>query len=352
MWRASVRDLFCTGQVRRVRGTIFVICLVSLAAFLRGSAPGPALAEEITTIRLATLLPPGSPYNDLLRAWNRSLKKNTDNKVQIRFYTGGSQGDERDFIRKMRVGQMDAAILSTTGLGILVRPTLVLAVPGIVENYDQLARVRETLDGRFTGLFERSGFQLLVWADAGKIRILSAHEFATPSDLKSLRPWAWKDEPIFAHFLKVIGANPVRLGLNEVYAGLQTRMIDTVPVSAIAAIALQWFTKLKYVAKQNFGIIVGAILIKNEKYDALTPEQQQALRASAVKMIQAYQPMIRRDDDRAYGSLLKRGFIEVDLNAHQAAWDAVAATTRDELVGRVYSKSLLEAVEAAASRTK
>lgn len=349
MWRASVGSLFSKGLVRTVRGPIFVIFLVSFAVFVRGSAPSQALAEDAMTIRLATLLPPGSPYNDLLRAWNRSLKKNTDNKVQIRFYTGGSQGDERDFIRKMRVGQMDAAILSTTGLGILVRPALVLAVPGVIEDYDQLDRVRTALDGRFNGLFESSGFQLLVWADAGKIRILSAHEFAQPSDLKSLRPWAWKDEPIFAHFLKVIGANPVRLGLNEVYAGLQTRMIDTVPVSAIAAIALQWFTKLKYVAKQNFGIIVGAILIKKEKYDALTPDQQQALRDSAIKMTQAYQPMIRRDDDRAYLSLLKRGFVEVDLSKHQAAWDAAAATTRTQLVGRVYSKSLLEAVEKAAA---
>jgi TRAP-type C4-dicarboxylate transport system substrate-binding protein len=320
-----------------------------LAVFLPGSAPGPALAEDITTIRLATLLPPGSPYNDLLRAWNRSVKKGTDNKVQIRFYTGGSQGDERDFVRKMRVGQMDAAVLSTTGLGILVRPTLVLAVPGLMKNYDQLDRVREALDGRFTALFEASGFRLLAWADAGKIRILSAHEFAAPSDLKALRPWAWKDEPIFAHFLKVIGANPVRLGLNEVYAGLQTRMIDTVPVSAVAAIALQWFTKLKYMAKQNFGIIVGAIVIKKEKYDALAPEHRQVLRDSAVKMTRAFQPMVRRDDDRAYGSLLKRGFIEVDLTAHQAAWDAAAATTRTQLVGRVYSKSLLKAVETAAA---
>jgi len=345
-----VRNLFrARHESGTLRTSIFALCFFSLAVFLRGSAPAPALAEEITTIRLATLLPPGSPYNDLLRAWNRSVKKGTGNKVQLRFYTGGSQGDERDFVRKMRVGQMDAAVLTTTGLGILVRPTLVLAVPGVMKDYDQLARVRKALDGRFTKLFEASGFQLLAWADAGKVRIFSAHEFAAPSDLKSLRPWAWKDEPIFAHFLKVIGANPVRLGLNEVYAGLQTRMIDTVPVSAVAAIALQWFTKLKYVTKQNFGFIVGAMLIKKEKYDALAPEHQQVLRDSAVKMTRAFQPLVRRDDDRAYASLMKRGFIEVDLTAHQAAWDAAATSTRTQLIGRVYSKSLLEAVEKAAS---
>jgi len=66
-------------------------------------------------------------------------------------------------------------------------------------------------------------------------------------------------------------------------------------------------------------------------------------------MTRAFQPLVRRDDDRAYASLMKRGFIEVDLTAHQAAWDAAATSTRTQLIGRVYSKSLLEAVEKAAS---
>lgn len=332
-----------------IRNLTLAITLVISGLWLPGTVSSVSSAEQMTTIRFATLLPPGSPYMDVLRAWNRTLKKGTDNKVQLRFYSGGSQGDERDFVRKMRVGQMDAAALSTTGLGIVVRPALVLAVPGVVENYEELARVREALDPRFDELFEQNGFQLLAWADAGKTRIMSAHEFSKPSDLKSLRPWAWKDDPIFDHFLKVIGANPVRLGLNEVYPGLQTRMIDTVPTSAIAAVVLQWFTKLKYVAKQNFGIIVGAILIEREKYERLTLEQQQVLRDSAVQMTRTFQPLVRRDDDAAYRLLLKRGFVEVDLEKHQEAWNATAAQTRNELVGRVYSKSLLKAVESAAA---
>jgi len=335
-----------------MRRSCTVILLVISSFLLPGTEPRKAHAEQIKTIRFATLLPSGSPYMQVLRAWNRTVKEGTENQVRIRFYTGGSQGDERDFVRKMRVGQMDAAALSTTGLGMVVRPSLVLALPDVVEDYDQLGRVRETLSPRFDELFTQNGFQLLTWADAGKTRIMSAHPFAKPSDLKSLRPWAWKDDPIFDHFLKVIGANPVRLGLNEVYPGLQTRMIDTVPTSAIAAVVLQWFTKLKYVAKQNFGIIVGAILVEQETYDALTPEQQQVLGDSAKQMARAFQRLVRRDDEAAYRSLIKRGFVEVDLGEHQEAWTAVAAETRAQLAGRVYSKSLLAAVEAAAAGPK
>ena len=35
---------------------------------------------------------------------------------------------------------------------------------------------------------------------------------------------------------------------------------------------------------------------------------------------------------------------EVDLTPHQAEWDAVAKKAREQLAGRVYSKSLLKEV--------
>ena len=80
-----------------------------------------------------------------------------------------------------------------------------------------------------------------------------------------------------AEFVNVVGANPVRVGAPEVYGGLQTRMLDTVPVSALAAVAMQWYTRLNYVAKDNFAIIVGGSLIKQEKFDELSEAEIRAL---------------------------------------------------------------------------
>jgi hypothetical protein len=41
---------------------------------------------------------------------------------------------------------------------------------------------------------------------------------------------------------------------------------------------------------------------------------------------------------------------EVDTTPHKAAWDAAAMQARENLAGRVYSKSLLEAVEKAVGK--
>lgn len=327
--------------------TSFVVLITAGAFLLPGTVSVPrANAEATTVIRFASLAPAGSAFMKVMKAWNRSLKQATDNRVELRFYSGGSQGDERDFIRKVRAGQMDAAGVTTTGLGMVARPVLVLTTPGLITEYDQLERARTQLNERFSKMFSDAGFQLLAWGEAGKNRLFSVNEFAEPEDLKQGRPWAWKDDPVFAEFVSVIGANPVRLGVPEVYPGLQTRMIDTVPASAIAAVALQWYTRLKYMAKDNFGIIVGGSIVKQEKFDELSPEDQKALLDTSERAARALDTLSRRDDERAYRSMISRGVVEVDTTPHKAKWDAVAAKTRANLTGRVYSKSLLQSVEA------
>lgn len=322
-----------------------MVALAVATLFLPGGAAVPtATADGPIVIRYASLAPSGSSFGKVLKAWGRSVKKETEGRVELRFYSGGSQGDERDFIRKVRAGQLDAAGITTTGLGMLVRPILVLTTPGLLTEYEDLYRVRESLRERFEELFRESGVELLAWGDGGYNRLFSATPFAKPDDLKRMRPWGWKDDPVFNAYLAVIGANPVRVGAPEVYPALQTRMIDIVPASAIIAIAFQWHTKLNYMAKQHLNILVGGSIVDARKFDQLTEGDQRVLKETAVRGAKANDKLVVRDDTKGYQAMLERGIKEVDLSAHQAAWDAVAKKTRQRLVGRVYSKSLLDNV--------
>jgi TRAP-type C4-dicarboxylate transport system substrate-binding protein len=330
-----------------------LVVAIAAAAFLYpGTHASDASAAGPVVIRYASLAPPGSAFGKILKAWGRQFKKETQGRAELRFYTGGSQGDERDFIRKIRAGQLDAAGISTTGMSMIVRPILVLTAPGLITEFEQLYYVRSKLSDRFTEMFRGGGFELLAWGDGGQNRLFSSEPFEQPSDLKSLRPWAWKDDPVFAGYLNVIGANPVRVGANEVYGGLQTRMIDTVPASCIVAVAVQWYTKLNYMAKQNLNLIIGGSIIKKEVFEELTPEDQKILVDTAERAARAMDKIVVRDDERARQTLINRGIKEVDLTPHKSEWDAVAKEARIALAGRVYSKSLLDEVTQLAAEKK
>jgi TRAP-type C4-dicarboxylate transport system substrate-binding protein len=335
-------------MIEAAKKSWFAFLLAASCALVGGSSAPSAAADAKTVIRYATLAPSGSTFGKILKAWNRSLQKETEGRVELRYYSGGSQGDERDFIRKIRAGQMDAAGVTSTGLGIVVRPVLVLSAPGLIETYDELERVREKMTPRFDEMFREAGFELLAWADAGKGRLMSTMPILRPDDLRKARPWVWKDDPIFAEFLKVVGANGVRLGVPEVYAALQTKMVDVVPNSAIGAVALQWYTKLKYMSKDSFGIVMGASIVKKDKFDELSPEDQAVLKSTAARAGAALDRVVRRDDAEAYEVLIKRGIEVLDTGPYRSEWEKAAAETRERLTGRIFSKSLLAEAEAAA----
>lgn len=332
--------------------TALSLALVLGALGIPGGVARSASTENTTELRIATLAPSGSSWMQVFNAWNQTIEKQTNDTLRLRFYAGGSQGDERDFVRKMRAGQMDGAALTTTGLGQLVRSVLVLSVPGVLQEYDELDRVRAKLGPRFEQMFEEAGYKLLGWGDVGKTRLFSKERIERPSDLKSHRPWAWKDDLIFTEFLKVVGANPVRLGVPEVYPALQTGMVDTLPASALAAVSLQWYTQLKYVAAKNSGIIVGAAIIRKDKFDSLTDEQQQVLVETGARAHVALNKVIRRDDDKAYEAILERGITAVSTSAYEAEWAEVGKQVRQRLAGRLYPEGLLEEVMAAAEKQK
>jgi len=126
-------------------------------------------------------------------------------------------------------------------------------------------------------------------------------------------------------------------------------MVDVVPASAIGAVALQWFTKLKYMSKDSFGIIVGASIVKKEKFDELSAGDQEILRSTAKRAALALDKLVRKDDAEAYQAMVRRGVEVIDTGPYRAEWEKAAKETRQRLIGRIYSKSLLAEVEAAAS---
>jgi len=325
------------------------ILFLLIAAFALPGTSTTTKAEESYTLRIATLAPAGSSWMKIVNAWDKTLQQKTNGRLKIRTYPGGAQGDERDFVRKMRVGQLDGAIVTMTGMSMIVRAMIVLVLPGFLDTYEELDRVRAKMAPEFEAMFEKEGFKLVGWGDAGKNRLFSAKPFRAPSDLKSLRPWVWKDELVFVELYDVIGANAVRLGVPEVYPALQTRMIDMVSSSALTAVALQWYTRVKYMTGWNSAIIAGGTMMRKDKFDELPPDLQEIFQTTADRAHDLINKSIRNDDEKAYQIVMKKGIQAIDAGDAKPEWDAAYKKVRDNFTGRLFSKSLLDAVTKAAT---
>lgn len=330
-------------DVRRVRGAR---CLGSalIAVLLCGSVSSAGRAGEAALLRLATLAPEASSAGAIFKAFDKSVRQRSGNKVQMRLYAGGVAGDERDVIRKMKIGQLEGAALTSIGLGQIVRSVLVLQMPGLFETRDQVDKVRKEMASEFQRQFESAGYVLLGWGDVGELRVFGKRPVASPQDYQKARPWVWREDPISSELMSLIGANGVALGLPEVFAALQTGMVDTVSATAIGALGFQWFRFVKYMSKTTGQPVVGATVVRKEWFDAQPPDVQKALREVSEGVSAQLLTRVRSEDERAAQTLRGRGVQEFDMMAKRAEWEPVLRKLIDRMAGKLYSRDLLERV--------
>jgi len=303
-----------------------------------------ATAEPTHQLRIATLAPRQSELGRAFQQLRKELKEITDGQVNLKMYAGGVAGDEMTVVRKMRVGQLDGALLTSTGLGALVPQVLVLQAPGLITSYPALDDVREKLGPDLVALFDKAGYELISWGDSGQVRIFSKHKIQHPNDLRNVRPWVWRGSPTMKAFIEAAGANGVTMGLPEVFSALQTGMVDTVIASSIGVLAFQWHTKLKTMTKPGGGIVVGAYVIKKDRLATLPKAAQDHIRQSAKDHAEEFREGGRRLDEEASDALADR-LKAVNIWRNKDAWDAVQRDARNSLAGRLYSKSLMTRVQ-------
>ncbi len=326
----------------RSRALLWLLFSVTVCGDVWVSAAG---AEPAHVLRIATLAPAQSPTGREYQSFRRELVKRTNGEVSVRLYAGGVAGDERTVVRKIRAGQLDGALLTTAGLSAVVRQVLVLESPGLITSYGELDRVRERLRSELARLFDQAGYALIAWGDAGRVRLFSKHRIERPSDLRRVRPWVWRDSYTMKAFVEAAGANGVILGIPEVYSGLQTGMVDTVISSSIGVVGFQWHAALKTIGKQASGVVVGAFIIKKDRLNALPEVARRYIRDTAAATEAEFMRIGRKLDDDASRALAKRLEV-VDMEPFRGAWEATSRRARESLVGRLYSKQLLERVQA------
>jgi len=326
---------------------ILLALLISHDSFTseaRAEAGAEASSQEVAQLRIATLAPRQSGIGKAFQQLRKELKALTTGPVDLKMYDGGVAGDEMTVVRKMRVGQLDGALLTSTGLGALVPQVLVLQAPGLITSYPALDDVRAKLAPDLEALFDKAGYALISWGDSGQIRIFSKFKIQHPDDLKNVRPWVWRGSPTMKAFIEAAGANGVTLGLPEVFSALQTGMVDTVIASSIGVLGFQWHTSLKTMTKPGGGIVVGAYVIKKDRLALLPKEAQDYIRKSATDHADEFREGGRRLDKEATEVLEKR-LKTVNLWRNKEAWQAVQREARESLVGRLYSRSLLVRVQ-------
>jgi TRAP-type C4-dicarboxylate transport system substrate-binding protein len=326
------------------QGSRLLTAVLALGVALAPIASRASVPE--TVIKLAVLAPRAPQLVIEMKRQNQRLAAITGGRVSIRVYWGGSAGDERDVLRKMRKAQIDASVFTLPVVSDFVREALVLESPALCLRYEQLDALRAKLVPSFDAEAYQNQMKILAWGDFGKLRYYSKQRIEVPGDFRRTRPWKYPESQVLTELYRIIGANGVPLEIAEVYGALETGMIDTFWGTSLLTTLLQWQRSAKYVSLP-FGFINGALVLRRGVWDALPGDVQSGIAAMIAEDTLQLQRGFRAQDESAHARLLSRGYEEVLLR-DELAWWKLGHRLRERLVGRAYTRQLVEAAEAIA----
>ena len=323
---------------------IKTLCGIALMALLIAFT-GSESAANTTVIKLATLAPDGSSWIEIFNDLNAELKQKTNNAVKLKIYPGGVLGDEKDMIRKMFVGQIHGAVLTSAGLSSIFNEMDVFQIPFLFETYDEVDFVLKKMDGFFKKGFKSKSYVLPAWTEGGFIRLMSTRPMASLDDLRKAKIWTWEDAPMAKTIFEEAGISAIPLSLPDVLVGLQTGLVEVVYAPPSGAISLQWFTKTKYMIDVPLMYLIGGIVIRNNVFNKLSPAHQQILLELCSKYMDQLKLTVRRENQDAIQVMSKHGVTLIQPSEEQIReFKSVSTKAMNRQIGKSFSKKIKDEV--------
>jgi TRAP-type transport system periplasmic protein len=284
---------------------LFLRAGIALLAFeLFVAQPGRAQ----TKIRLATLLPQGSSQYQALEQMGQDWRTASSGKVTLTIYAGGTMGSEEEMVRRMRVGQIQAATISVGGLSEIDPAVGALQkIPMVYRSLDELEYVRSKMEPELERRLSQKGFVVLFWGDAGWVHIFSRQQALRPEDFRKTKLFVGASDQDEVKVVKGLRFNAVPLEWSDVLTSLQTGLVDTVPTVPFMALAGQYDIVARHMLEVNWVPLVGATVITKKAWDSLPADLQGTFKNAATRTGQQMQSRSRQESDEAVAAMKKRG---------------------------------------------
>lgn len=312
----------------------------ALACGLLAAASASAL-----TIKMGSLAPVGSPWELAARRIAAEWQRISGGTVTIKIYAGGVAGDEPDMIRKMRIGTLNGALMTVTGLQGIFNGLKTLSYPLLIRSDAELAYVLGRMEPFFDAELSKRGFKPIFWSPSGWVYFFSRLPVVNPADLRRQKLWVWSGDPDEVQAYQSAGFQTVTVAATDLMTSLQGGMVDALVTSPLVAASSQWFGIAGNMCAMKLAPLWGAGVVSMKSWSQVPADLQPRLLEAAQKIADEMVPDIVKADGQAIDVMLKYGLKINPVPAPAAAaWADLLQKTFAGLVGRSYDKESFDMV--------
>jgi TRAP-type C4-dicarboxylate transport system substrate-binding protein len=317
------------------------LVLAALVAVLAQAAR----AQAPVTLKLGTLAPQGSTWHDLLKEMGQRWEQVSGGQVKLRIYAGGAQGSEGDMVRKMGIGQLQAAAISNVGMHDVIPEPQVFSVPFLIDDEAQLECVFDKVRPRVEEALAKRNLVALQWSRVGGVHLFCAEPRRTPAEMKSAKVWAWEGDPKSVDAYRAAGLHPVVLSATDIVPSLQTGMIDCVPNVPLYVLTARLFDRANHMLDVPWSYMIGATLVRKETWEKIPADLRPKLLAIATDLGKKVDEEVRRLNVDAVQAMQKQGLKVV--TADPVPWRAAMEKSWSVVRGGVVPADVFDEARAA-----
>jgi TRAP-type C4-dicarboxylate transport system substrate-binding protein len=292
-----------------------------------------AQTTQALELKIATVSPDGSVWMRALREAAAQIAERTDDRVRFKFYPGGVMGDDKAVLRKIRIGQLHGAVMTTGALSQASQDVQLYNLPMQFRSYEEVDYVRSRMDRQVLAALEKKGYIAFGIAEVGFAYAMSQAQVTAVGEVQSQKVWVPAGDAGAERTLAAFDVAPIPLSIADVLSGLQTGLINGVTVPPVAAIALQWHTQLNHVLDLPLLYIYGTFVVGDRQFKKIAVEDQEYVRSVMGKVANTVGLRNRKDHERAVEVLGAQGLSWNHPQAFQVSqWQEYADRAAEQLV--------------------
>jgi len=312
------------GPIRALTSFVLALWLAIVAA--------PASAVDI---KIASVAPDGSRWMQQMRAGAEEIQARTGGRVALKFYPGGVMGNDAQVLRKIRIGQLQGGAFTAGGLGERYGALNLYGIPLLFRSLDEIDAVRAVLDPELGAGLEQAGFVTFGFIEGGFANLLSNEPIRSVEDMRRKKVWVPEGDPISFMAMEALGLSPAVLPVTDVLTGLQTGLIEIAFASPVAALVLQWLTKVKFITELPISYSMGIFAIERGAYAALSAADREIVREVMSRYIGELNREARDDNRKAAEVLANSGLQTITVDtADVEGWRNTIESVYPKLRGR------------------
>ena len=301
-----------------------------------------ALAKSMN-IKLAHVVNEKDAFHVCALKFKEVVEKESQGEITVTIYPNAKLGDERALLEGMKMGVVDAGIITSGPIINFIPEFGIFDLPFLFRSPEHAYAV---LDGpigtKLLQKMESQGWKGLAYGERGFRNLTnSKRPVTTPDDIKGLKIRLMQN-PIYVDAFKALGANAVPMAWTEALTALQQKTIDGQENPLNVIVAFKLYESQKYLSLTRHAYAPNVIMMSMKTWKKLSPEQQAIIQKAATLASKANR---QYDNDKAaeWLAFLKDQGMQVvenpDLDAFRKAVEPVY-----EKYGSSFGKDVLDAI--------